>query len=375
MTPFSLPTHLQIVDPNQAKAILRQQVQSNACVLFLTENEAKRLQLTESIQTWVSEGLFWIPAISDKLTLNSVRETLNVLIGKDIETILAIGDQTTLELAKVIANVWHKDQKELSLSDLSAKLSHVHDDPDHPHLTALAIPTDYSSRSALSFRVEITDELKSEWIVIEDPRLAYDRALIVSEWMSPHQATILKAGYLGLSQASEATWSINSGPFVQSLAIQAIKLIVRSLPVVLQNPHQPQARQALITGCLQAAMAQNNTQVGAAHGLALALTQHSTMSLAVASVLTLPDFLKLNLAHLVHPENLYEAFNINNPQELRAWLEKNAEGLCPMTLSQVGLREKDLESIATQALQLGHPKHNPVPLTRDLFTEFLKLHL
>mgnify|MGYP001810210781 FL=1 len=145
--------------------------------------------------------------------------------------------------------------------------------------------------------------------------------------------------------------------------------------MVLANPNQKDALQALLVGCLQATLAQNNTKVGAIHGLALAISQRSSMNLSVASALTLPDFLKLNLGYLTHPENLYEAFNINNPQELRSWLEKTATGVFPMSLAKVGLNDKAFGPLAQQALSHGHPELNPVLLTSEMIREFLKLHL
>jgi len=374
MTPFSLPTHIQFKDPIQAKAILTQQVHFAKSVLFLTVEEAHRLQLSELIQGWCDEGLIWIQTIPEKLSVSTIQEIINPLIGLSIEAIVAIGDQNSIILAKVIAWLLPRIQSETDLSELNLILRQAKAETDPKSITTLAIPTDFSPRGALSFRIEVEDDLAL--IEIEDPALAVTSALIVNDWMDAQsKESILKAGYMGLSQAAEAYWATSTGPFVQSLSIQSIKLIIRSLPVVLANPNQKDAFQALLVGCLQATLAQNNTQVGAIHGLALAISQRTSMNLSIASALTLPDFLKLNLGYLTHPENLYEAFNINNPQELRSWLEKTATGVFPMNLAKVGLIEKALGPLSQQALSYGHPELNPVLLTSELLREFLKLHL
>lgn len=375
MNPFSLPTHVRFIDPSQALATLNDRIQRAKCVLFLSDTSVEALDLKETVRNWTSQGAIWISRSPKELTVEALRQVLAKLNGHPIDQIMVVGDPILIDLAKTIhwlLPIVKGDETEAQLNCL-LRQKPLGSRPSR--LPLWAIPTTFSCGNALSFRVDVIDERHHSFICIEDPALAAESAWIVPAWMDSSKESILNAGLLSLSQAGEAYWATSTGPLIQSLSIQAIRLIVKNMLVILLNPNQPQARQAFLAGCLQAAMAQNNTGVGAAHDLALALRLKTEINLSVSSVLTLPDFLKLNLGQLTHPENLYEAFNINNPQELRSWLQQTSKGILSLSLAETGLSDDALMDIATTALEGDHHKLNPVPLTPEWIHTILKLHL
>jgi alcohol dehydrogenase class IV len=185
----------------------------------------------------------------------------------------------------------------------------------------------------------------------------------------------LSTGLDALTQATEAYWAKSTSPSVQVLALQAIRLIVRNLPKVLSDLNDLEARKKMMVGSLLGAMAFSNTKTTACHSISYPLTLKFKMDHGLACALTLGDLLRINLATLANPESVYEAFNINNPEQVTQWINTLSTGIVSMKLSDYGVKESDLEDLAHLSFTLGRMDNNPVELNEQQVKDILKLHL
>jgi len=92
----------------------------------------------------------------------------------------------------------------------------------------------------------------------------------------------------------ESYLSLNGSPIPDSLALGAIRLIVRALPKAYANPANLQAREDMATASLMAGMAFGNAGVGAVHALAYPLGGRFNIAHGVSNALLLPYVMAWN---------------------------------------------------------------------------------
>jgi len=377
MNPFSLPTHLQFIQLNALSTQLIKTASRHKTALFIRESTLDQLSFLPMIETMKQQGpLTLIHQIPSRLSIKDVTSALKTLKDSDYTLFIAIGGGSVLELAKsVAALIWMNDH-DLDEAEVLKAIQHhtVQKHTDRPEL--IAVPTTFGSGCELSSWATVWDCENSATYTLETPSLVFDRAYICVEasLRLPLRLT-LSSGLEALSQAAEAYWASSSSPAIQTLALKAIRLIVRNLPLVLRNLDSVDLRKQMMHGSLMASMAFSNTYPNACHSIAVPLTLKFDLDLGLACAMSLPDLLRHNLGALSNPESVYEAFNINNPDELWAWIDKTSEGIASMKLSDYGVKSEDLDELVTLSFSLGRMDQNPIELTPQQVENILKLHL
>jgi len=333
MSTISLPTRIRFMNPTQCFQHLTQAALGHPTVLFLTEKDAERLDLNPFIEAMKASGqVTWNKDVPSGSAKSTCPESVKPYFIPEHALIVAIGSAATLDTAKRCA----EGQK---------------------NTTLIGVPTNCDMISILSAP-------------------AFDQGLIVSDFALRSIPSItLAEGMNALGCATDAYWAKTSSRAVQCWALQSIRLIIRSLPKVLLNPDSVSDRQQLTYGSLLAAMAFRNSQPAVLTAFSAVLSAHSDIDPGLARVLFLPNLLRHNLGALTNPESLYEAFNIDNPEALGVWIEKTAQGLTSLKLSDYGLTDTDLDAIADRVVESEKHANNPVPLTLEHLKTILKLHL
>lgn len=374
---LSLPTHLHFLDPQGAIAYLIDQASGKKTALFLTETGAKRLDFLPVIERMRREGaLTWIKTIPPYPCAKDIADTLTELGQDEIDLFIAIGGGSTMDLAKSVAALLPMAHGHFtSASVLSAIVEKTYlKTTQRPKL--IAVPTTAGSGSELTRWAILWDFEQTLKLTVETPDLAFDEALIVIDYTATMPLRLsLSSGLDALCQATEAYWAKTTTPVIQRLSLQAIRLIVSTLPKVLKEPDNLEFRKHMMFGSILGAIAFSNTRTTACHSISYPLTLKFHLDHGLACVLTLPDLLRHNLSSLTNPESLYEAFNINNPDALRTWIEKIAEGIVSLKLSDYGVREDDLAELAELSFSLGRMDNNPLEISREQVKAILKLHL
>ncbi len=377
MNTLSLPTQLHFVQAYELIDTLTLVVKQKKCALFLSESAAERLNLLTWIETLnIQTELIWIKSIPTNPTYQDITATLKQLKTNDWDLFIAIGGGSTLDLAKSVAALGamnetiYDDQQILRVIQEKSYLKNTL----RPKL--IGVPTTAGTGSELTRWATVWDKVNIAKYSIETPTLAFDEAyFVVSFTLSMPKKLTLSTGLDALCQATEAYWAKSTTPSVQRLALQAIRIIVNNLPKVLSNLDNLDYRTAMMHGSILAALAFSNTKTTACHSISYPLTLKFNLDHGIACALSLGDILRHNLSALTNPESVYEAFNIDNPEALRSWIELNAKGIVSFKLSDYGVTETDLESLAALSFTLGRMNNNPVDITHEQVKQILKRHL
>ncbi|MDC5191913.1 iron-containing alcohol dehydrogenase, partial [Acinetobacter baumannii] len=122
-----------------------------------------------------------------------------------------------------------------------------------------------------------------------------DVAIIAPEMtVSCPPSVTAASGVDALVHAIESFISVNASPLTNAFAIQAMTLIIKSLPVAYANPENILAREDLANASLMAGLAFGNAGVGAVHALAYPLGGRFHIPHGVSNALLLPYVMEYN---------------------------------------------------------------------------------
>jgi len=238
-------------------------------------------------------------------------------------TVLAIGGGSTLDLAKVIR--YRMDESQAAPDRWR---SNTLPSPVQRHPLWL-VPTTAGTGSEVTrwatlWDTEIEVPAKLSWAPAEgyaeqawvDPELSHSCPLRQSR----------DCALDSLAHALESLWNRNSNPITEALALDAARLVIAMLPVLLEQPGNRQARSALARASLLAGMAMAHTQTALAHALSYELTLKEQTPHGEACAVWLPMVWALALVPSPGCDAaLARVFNVpaaEGVQCLRIWLER-----------------------------------------------------
>ncbi len=159
----------------------------------------------------------------------------------------------------------------------------------------IAIPTTAGTGSEVTNVAIFSDKAAQLKKGIVSDYLLPDVALVspVMTLTCPRSVTAA-SGVDALVHAIESYLSVNRSLITDSLALGAIKLIVKALPKAYANPADLLAREHMATASLMAGMAFGNAGVGAVHALAYPLGGRFNIAHGVSNALLLPYVMAWN---------------------------------------------------------------------------------
>jgi alcohol dehydrogenase class IV len=282
--------------------------------------------------------------------------------------IIALGGGSPLDAAKLVQLLTSHDPPLSQYDDATGGDRFV----THPLPPLIAIPTTAGtgsevSRSGVAFLADTQRKT-----VIFAPALL-PRAAIVDPELTyglPPRATAA-TGLDAFTHCLEAYLSNGFHPLADAVAIDGIRRVARSLPVVMEQPTNQQARLDMMIAAMQGAMAFQKG-LGNAHALAHALTPVAGLHHGLANAVVLPSVMAFNrseckarLARVAlamgEPsgavEDVLAGVAIDRVRRLVADV-----GL-PTRLSHAGVKEPDLPRIAQLAFRDASHQGNPRPTT------------
>jgi len=242
----------------------------------------------------------------------------------------------------------------------------------HPLPPLIAIPTTAGtgsevSRSGVAFlqdtqrKTVIFAPALLPRVAICDPELTYGL---------PPRATAA-TGLDAFTHCLEAYLSNGFHPLADAVAIDGIRRVARSLPVVMQEPTHLHARLDMMIAAMEGAMAFQKG-LGNAHALAHALTPIAGLHHGLANAVVLPSVMAFN-RDAVRARLARVAIAMGEPS---GSLEDVLAGVAidrvrrlvadvglPTRLSQAGVKEQDLPRVAELAFRDASHQGNPRPTT------------
>ena len=342
--------------------------------LLVTDNFLKKAGVINPVLESLTEvGLEYVvyDGVNSEPTLTHVEEGLALLQGEKCDMLISCGGGSPIDAAKAIgAMATHPGKIEdyKGLNQLNK--------PTIPHI---AIPTTAGTGSESTIFTIITDTSTDVKMLIGGPELMPAVALVdpLLTMKAPRGITAA-TGVDALTHAIEAYVSAKAQPMTDILALSAIKLISKYLPIAWANPANLEARSQTMLGALQAGLAFSNASVALVHGMSRPIganfhVPHGMSNAALLSFVT--------------------EFSIMGTPDRYATIAKvmgaNTEGLSPMkaaqagveeiknlvkkleipTLSGFGIKKEQLDSLASKmaedAIASGSPGNNPRIASKD----------
>ena len=229
--------------------------------------------LIEKLSGLLGERLIRFVAINESLPsveyVSAMRNQIWQSLHRDTTFILAIGGGTVLDTAKVVR----------FSPSIGIELDEELDAPVKSNRNPIPLvlcPTTSGTGSEVSSTATLWNFSKGSKHSFFGPTVVGDIALIDPELtMTLGPIETRNAAIDALSHALESIWNKNRNDETLRLAIEAARLIVNALPIVLNNLQSLRAREKLSIGSLRAGQAMSVTQTSLAH----ALSYEDTLSL------------------------------------------------------------------------------------------------
>lgn len=257
-----------------------QAIRANSLFVVLSERTKRALKTT--LEQAVSNGtsLHFFTDFQSEPTTEHLHVALKEFKKSKAVGILAIGGGTTLDLAKALSVL--AANPEVTLSDI----------PQHKSLDKIpliAVPTTAGTGSEVTKVTVITDtNLKRKLnpghpaliptIVLLDPELTVS--------MSPKITA--ETGLDALAHAIEGYVSTLATPISDSFALEAIRLIGKSIQVAYHEPQNVIARDNMLRGSMFAGLAFSNSSTNLAHATARSLGTRFSMPHGISVALMHP---------------------------------------------------------------------------------------
>ena len=304
------------------------------------------------------------PDVSELLPL------LQALEKVPIDLIVAVGGGSVLDVGKCIATL--HGRAFASAAELAGYI--LQGSYAEPGIPWVALPTTAGTGSEVTPWATVWDRAGRRKLSMNNPenfaRLALlDPLLTVSQ---PRGLTVSSA-LDAVCHATEAYWAKNTNPVSRIFALQAIRQIAVTLPVLLAEKEAPELRLALARASLYAGLAFSNTRTTICHSLSYPLTAGYHIPHGVAAVLSLASFLRINQPAIAAFPALLQAFQQPDTAGVQQWLTAMLQqGSFGCRLRDFGVARSDFADIIQHAFTKGRADNNPVLVTEKQLREVLE---
>lgn len=277
-----------------------------------------------------------------------VFKTVAHLLKVKCDGIIALGGGSVLDAAKAVALLAANPDR--PLADL------CHAVQLNPRLPFIAIPTTAGTGSEatnVAVIIEAEHHIKQ---VLAHGQLLPDLAIIdacLTLGVPPHVTAV--TGIDALTHAIEAYVASNATPLTQALALRAITMISRALPIAVGQGHDAKAREEMMLASYMAGMAFSNAGLGLCHAMAHQIGAAYAIPHGQAIAIMLPAVMRFN--RLVCKQAYSEIGHALTQRQMSDTeaIDAVAQLICDVELAQplssLGGKREDYAGFADAALQ------------------------
>lgn len=311
--------------------------------------------------------------------------------GADI--VIALGGGSVIDSAKIIRLLAKQGGKPSDYDATKCTIMAIHENLPYQ----ISIPTTSGTGSEVSIVAMVTKERTGDGVMGRDGArekitiLGYPListiALIDPELTISCPPKLTAAcGMDAMTHAIEAFISLRINPVADMFSLQAIALIYQSIKRAYSNKEDAGARINMSLASVVAGMAFNQKSVGLVHACSHQLSAKYNLAHGLANAIMLPHVLRLNkkaagskyttmaagfgldLSHLSSDEAsdkfIFEIERLNNEINI------------PKKLSECGVKENDIEIMASNAIKDISTITNPLqPITKEMIEEVYRAAL
>ncbi len=234
----------------------------------------------------------------DRATVVHGVQTLNAFKA---DQIVALGGGSVIDAAKIMKLLY--ESPEADLDELSAPFldlrKRVVEYPSAEQRAnrarLIAVSTTSGTGTEVTPFAVMLDDAGSRKITLADYSLAPDVAIVDPQFViGLPPAITADTGIDCLTHALEAGVSIFASPYTDSLALQAVRLVFRYLPVAFEHGDNEEARSQMHNAACIAGIAFSNASVGVNHALAHAIGARFGVAHGRANAIMLPHTIAYN---------------------------------------------------------------------------------
>jgi alcohol dehydrogenase class IV len=306
---------------------------------------------------------------SGEPSVGSVCQGAQLAAGAQVDLVIAIGGGSVLDAGKAVAALAVNPgdpMQHLEVVGLGRPLV-------HPPLPIIAVPTTAGTGSEVTRNAVLTSpehgmkvSLRHEWmlprVALVDPELTYEL---------PPDLTA-STGLDALTQLIEPYLSLRANPLTDALCLEGLMRASRSLSRAWEDGHDQEAREDMALASLLGGMALANAGLGAVHGLAAPLGGLISAPHGAVCAVLLPHVMEANFhalesSHPIHRKYSMLARILTGQPDASVrdglrWIQAIVKRFGIPRLKLYGLKDSDMEVIATRALLASSMKANPVKL-------------
>lgn len=281
----------------------------------------------------------------------SVTECCSALRALDPDLVIAVGGGSTMDSAKVARLM-------LANEGTADELAGWDRDYLEHHSRLVCVPTTAGTASEVSEMAVVSLSGSDIKLRYRSQDMAAHQALLDPELLVGLPATVTaNTGFDALTHALESYVSRLASPLTDPVAWEALRRLIRWLPVSFREPANVVARGECLIGSMQAGFVFNSTQLGLAHALSAPLGAMYHVIHGVGNALVLPAVVAFNECQLGPKRNrLLELFGTEHVFEGIAAIRRDLE-------LDLGLAEfvpnSGLSELAVAALKSGNIPTNP----------------
>ncbi|MFS0856603.1 iron-containing alcohol dehydrogenase [Paenibacillus taichungensis] len=308
-------------------------------------------------------------------TCQNVHDGLHVFQDHGCDAIISIGGGSPQDAAKAIGIV-------------ATNGGHIRDyeglhQSKHKSVPLVAINTTAGTSSEVTMNYVITDEERKVKMVMVDRNSLVDLSVNDPELMLSKPASLTAAtGMDALTHAVEAMVTPGGFTVTSATAAAAVELIFEYLPRAVRDGSDLEAREHMTYACFLGGIAFNNAGLGYVHAMAHQLGGVYDLPHGVCNAMLLPYVEELNAKHVPGKfRHIAKAIGMDvkgkrdeecSEYVIEAIRQLSKEVGIPEKLSELGVKDPDVELLADNAMKDACAPGNPYQPSRDEVMELFR---
>jgi alcohol dehydrogenase class IV len=311
-------------------------------------------------------------SVKNEPTTEVVTECLNLAKSNKTDVIIGIGGGSAIDTGKAVSALITNGGDLFDYLEVIGRGKPI----KNPTVPFIAVPTTAGTGTEVTKNAVIKSNEHSVKVSLRSPFMLPNIAILdpVLTYSMPKEVTA-STGLDAFTQVIEPYVSIKANMLTDAICKEGIKRISRSLLKAFNNPNDKKAREDMCIGSLFGGIALANAKLGAVHGFAGPMGGMIGAPHGVVCGILLPYIIKANIKALQERKPSSEVFkkyekvakivaknDKAKPKDLIQWTDELYEKLNMPHLSEVDLKEEQIEELISKAKLSNSMQGNPIVL-------------
>lgn len=310
-------------------------------------------------------------------TTANVKAGVAAFAASGADFIIALGGGSSMDTAKAIGIITNNPEfaDVVSLEGVA--------DTKKKSVPIIALPTTAGTAAEVTINYVITDEANEKKMVCVDPNDIPVMAIVDAELMYTLPKSLTAAtGMDALTHAIEGLITKGAWEMSDMFELKAIEMIARYLETAVNEPQNAEARNGMAVAQYIAGMAFSNVGLGVVHGMAHPMGAIFDIPHGVANALLLPTVMEFNMPAAVDKyvqiAKAMDVYSAGMSKEEAAQAAVDAVRALairvgiPQHLTELGIKETDLDRLATAAAADVCTPGNPRDVNKEIILDLYK---